>query len=176
MKLHSWDKVELENLSDTVSRRVIHSDRMTTARITVKKGGVVPRHSHENEQISHVLEGSVLFQFDDREITARAGDLVEIASNEPHRVEATLRTSSCFTSASPASGPNPVTTLTTPLGEPARSTSLMNSSVEAEVNSEGLITTVLPAASAGASFHAVSRSGEFQGMIATQTPRGSCSV
>ena len=88
MKLHSWDKVELENLSDTVSRRVIHSDRMTTARITVKKGGVVPRHSHENEQISHVLEGSVLFQFDDREITARAGDLVEIASNEPHRVEA----------------------------------------------------------------------------------------
>ena len=88
MKLHSWAKVELENLSDTASRRVIHSDRMTTARISVKKGGVVPRHSHENEQISHVLEGSLLFQFDDRDITARAGDLVEIASNEPHRVEA----------------------------------------------------------------------------------------
>ncbi len=46
------------------------------------------RHSHENEQISHVLEGSLLFQFDDGEITARVGDLVEIASNEPHRVVA----------------------------------------------------------------------------------------
>lgn len=88
MKLHSWDEIELENLSETASRRVIHSERMTTARILLKKGGVVPRHSHENEQISHVLEGSLVFQFDDREITAGAGDLVEIASHEPHRVVA----------------------------------------------------------------------------------------
>lgn len=88
MKLHSWDEVELEGLSETASRRVIHSERMTTARILIKRGGIVPRHSHENEQISHVLEGSLLFQFDDREITATAGDLVEIASNEPHRVVA----------------------------------------------------------------------------------------
>ena len=88
MKLHSWSQVESEDLSASVARRVIHSERMTTARIRLKKGAVVPRHSHENEQISHVLEGSVLFQFDDREITARAGDLVEIASHEPHRVEA----------------------------------------------------------------------------------------
>ena len=88
MKLHTWDEVELEDLSETASRRVIHSERMTTARILLKKGGVVPRHSHENEQISHVLVGSLVFQFDDREITARAGDLVEIASHEPHRVVA----------------------------------------------------------------------------------------
>lgn len=88
MKLHSWDQVALEELNESATRRVIHSDRMTTARIALKKGAVVPRHSHENEQISHVLEGSLLFQFDDREITARAGDLVQIASGEPHRVEA----------------------------------------------------------------------------------------
>ena len=88
MKLHSWDEVELEALSDTATRRVIHSERMTTARIAISKGGVVPRHSHENEQISHVLEGALLFQFDDREVTARAGDLVEIPSHESHRVVA----------------------------------------------------------------------------------------
>ena len=88
MKFHSWDEVDLEDLSETASRRVIHSERMTTARIMIKTGGIVPRHSHENEQISHVLAGSLLFQFDDREITAKAGDLVEIASNEPHRVVA----------------------------------------------------------------------------------------
>ncbi len=88
MKLHSWDRIALETLSETASRRVIHSERMTTAKILLRKGGVVPRHSHENEQISHVLEGSLLFQFDDSEITARAGDLVEIAPGEPHRVVA----------------------------------------------------------------------------------------
>lgn len=88
MKLHSWDQVELEELNESATRRVVHSDRMTTARIALKKGAVVPRHSHENEQISHVLEGSVLFQFDDHEVTARVGDLVQIASGEPHRVVA----------------------------------------------------------------------------------------
>ncbi len=88
MKLHSWDQVELEALSETASRRVVHSERMTTARIHLRKGGVVPWHSHENEQISHVLAGALLFQFDGREVTARPGDLVEIASHERHRVEA----------------------------------------------------------------------------------------
>ena len=42
--------------------------------------------------------------------------------------------------------------------------------------SEGFSTTVLPAASAGPSFHAVSISGEFHGMIPTHTPRGSWRV
>jgi hypothetical protein len=51
--------------------------------------------------------------------------------------------------------------------------SFMNSRIEADVYSDGLITTVLPAASAGASFQAASSSGEFQGTIATTTPSGS---
>ena len=42
--------------------------------------------------------------------------------------------------------------------------------------SEGFSTTVLPAASAGPSFHATSISGEFHGMIPTHTPRGSWRV
>ena len=58
-------------------------------------------------------------------------------------------------------------------GKPACSTSFMNSSTLADVNSDGLITTVLPAASAGASFHAVSSSGEFHGTMAATTPSGS---
>ena len=44
------------------------------------------------------------------------------------------------------------------------------------MNSDGLTTTVLPAASAGASFHAISISGEFHGVIATTTPSGSARV
>jgi hypothetical protein len=59
---------------------------------------------------------------------------------------------------------------------PASSTSFISSSVEAEVNSDGLTTTVQPAASAGASFHVSSRSGEFHGVIAATTPTGSWRV
>ena len=49
----------------------------------------------------------------------------------------------------------------------------MNSTVDAEVNSDGLMTAVLPAASAGASFHVSNRSGEFHGVIMPTTPSGS---
>jgi hypothetical protein len=49
----------------------------------------------------------------------------------------------------------------------------MNSSADADVNSDGLITTVLPAASAGASFQVVRSSGEFHGTMAAMTPSGS---
>ena len=42
--------------------------------------------------------------------------------------------------------------------------------------SDGLTTTVLPAASAGASVYIVSSTGEFQGMMIPTTPSGSRSV
>jgi quercetin dioxygenase-like cupin family protein len=88
MKIHRWDDVEHESMSEGIARRVIHSERMTTARIFVKKGGVVPRHSHDSEQMSHVLEGRLLFEFDDGSREAGPGEVVEIPSNEPHRVVA----------------------------------------------------------------------------------------
>ncbi len=44
------------------------------------------------------------------------------------------------------------------------------------VISEGLMTTVLPAASAGHSFHISSASGLFHGVIAATTPIGSRTV
>ncbi|MNW18742.1 hypothetical protein D3C71_2184240 [compost metagenome] len=66
--------------------------------------------------------------------------------------------------------PSPVTILTTPLGRPMRSQISANSKAVSEVNSAGLRMTVLPAASAGAIFHASISSGKFHGMIWPQTP------
>ena len=66
-----------------------------------------------------------------------------------------------------------MTVLITPSGKPASSTSSIRASVEQDVNSDGLITMVLPAASAGASFQVRSSRGEFHGVIATTTPSGS---
>ena len=66
-----------------------------------------------------------------------------------------------------------MTTLTTPFGNPASSNSFANSTIDAEVNSDGLTTAVQPAASAGASFQLVSVSGEFHGVMIAITPFGS---
>lgn len=100
--------------------------------------------------------------------------IAQPASGPP--VKAIRSTSRCVTSASPISVPKPVTTFTTPGGKPAASTSLTNSSSDADVNSEGFRTTVHPAASAGASLRLVSGNGEFHGMMQTTTPDGSSFV
>ena len=104
--------------------------------------------------------------------SAAAVTLTERPLDSPP-VKATLRTFRWRTSGSPTSSPKPVTTLTTPGGSPASSDRRANSSVEAEVNSDGLITSVLPAASAGAAFQASSNNGEFHGVMQAQTPSGS---
>ena len=88
MKLHGWAEVEREALSPGIARQVVHADRLTVARIYLEKGAVVPRHQHENEQISYVLEGRLRFEFDSEEIVVRAGQMMQIESQQPHLVEA----------------------------------------------------------------------------------------
>src|SRR6266550_2325260 len=79
-------------------------------------------------------------------------------------VKATLSTPGWVTSAIPTS-PGPGTMLTTPGGRSAWRQTSANSSALNGVVDAGLRTTVLPAARAGAIFHASIRSGKFQGMI-----------
>jgi quercetin dioxygenase-like cupin family protein len=48
----------------------------------------VPRHSHRSEQFSFILSGALKFIFDDAEFVLRAGEIVLIPANVPHRAEA----------------------------------------------------------------------------------------
>src|SRR5689334_3284234 len=90
-------------------------------------------------------------------------------------VKATASTSGWLTSASPAEpGPNPCTRLKTPAGTPTSCSTCANSAAEDGVSSEGLATTALPHASAGATFQVSSRNGRFQGATTATTPTGLC--
>jgi quercetin dioxygenase-like cupin family protein len=88
MKLHVWDSIAREPLGPTLSRQVIHTDRMTVARLYLTKGAVVPRHSHENEQVTMLVKGKIVFRFDDGETIVEGGQTLQIPSNVPHMVEA----------------------------------------------------------------------------------------
>ena len=57
MKLLSWKSVNREAMSPLLTRQHLSCEKMTLARVELKKGCYVPSHQHENEQISHVLEG-----------------------------------------------------------------------------------------------------------------------
>ena len=86
-------------------------------------------------------------------------------------VNATLSTPGCATTASPVR-PSPGTTLSTPGGSPASRVTSANRSAVSGVHSAGFSTTVLPVASAGATFQASIRSGKFHGITWPHTPSG----
>lgn len=50
-----------ERVTDLLDRRLITGDRMMLAHVYLKKGSVVPRHQHENEQLTYILEGALHF-------------------------------------------------------------------------------------------------------------------
>ena len=87
MQILNWDDVELETVNDKMRRRIVTGERMTVARIYFKDGFLVPQHSHENEQITQVVSGTMRFSFgDDRSevVDVGPGEVVVIPSNVPH--------------------------------------------------------------------------------------------
>jgi quercetin dioxygenase-like cupin family protein len=86
-----WRDEPEERLSPTIGRRVLHTEDMTIAWITLAKGAVVPTHQHSNEQVATVIEGRLRFRIgpgDGEELIASAGESVPLPSNIPHWVEA----------------------------------------------------------------------------------------
>src|SRR6266566_7721858 len=84
---HRWTDIPEEPLSDLLSRKLITGDRMMLAHVYLKKGVEVPRHSHENEQITYILEGALQFRLGEkgeRELIVRAGEVLVIPSYLPH--------------------------------------------------------------------------------------------
>jgi quercetin dioxygenase-like cupin family protein len=89
--LYRWEEMPRETVSPMLDRRLITGDRMMLAHVYLKKGCVVPKHSHENEQFTYILEGALRFWIGDdggQEVVVRAGEVLHIPSNVPHKAEA----------------------------------------------------------------------------------------
>ena len=86
MKHYRWSDIAEEQVNPSVRRRYVTAERMTVGRFELKAPGVLASHSHENEQITCVLSGALRFQFKDRELIARGGDVVHIPSWAEHGV------------------------------------------------------------------------------------------
>ena len=85
---YRWDDLPAEPLKGTISRRLITGERMMISHVYLKKGDDVPRHAHENEQLTYVLKGALQFWLgahDERELIVRAGEVLVIPSHLPHR-------------------------------------------------------------------------------------------
>lgn len=88
---YRWDDMPEERMTDLISRRFITGDKTMLAHVYLKKGAIVPKHHHENEQITYILEGALRFWLGEdqaQEIVVRPGEVLHIPSNVPHAAEA----------------------------------------------------------------------------------------
>ncbi len=85
---HRWADIEPEQLNPLAARQYVVGTNMMLARLTLKNGALVPLHHHRHEQISHVLEGALLFRIEGKEVTVRAGEILCIPPHAPHEVVA----------------------------------------------------------------------------------------
>ena len=79
-----WNTVERERLNPLIDREMLTGQNLMLARVLMKKGAHVPLHHHHNEQVTYILEGSLKFRIDGKEIVVKAGEVLCIPSNMPH--------------------------------------------------------------------------------------------
>lgn len=86
-----WNDLPRERVTDLLDRRLITGKTMMLAHVYLKKGCIVPKHSHVNEQLTYVLEGCLrLWVGEDlgQMVDVKPGEVLLIPSNVPHKAEA----------------------------------------------------------------------------------------
>ena len=87
-----WHTVPIEDLNPLLQRHFVVGQEIMLARVLLKKGCIVPEHSHHNEQVTYILEGALKFWIDGREIVVNAGEVLTIPPHMPHKAEAMVDT------------------------------------------------------------------------------------
>ena len=88
---YRWNDVTRENVTPLLDRKLITGERMMLAQVFLKKGCVVPRHQHDNEQLTYILEGVLRFWLGEDEsevVDVHADEVLHLPSMVWHKAEA----------------------------------------------------------------------------------------
>jgi quercetin dioxygenase-like cupin family protein len=88
VRLHRWDEIALDKVTEMISRKIVTGQREMVAQIYLKRGALVPMHKHESEQMTYILQGALKFLIDGEDIIVRVGEVLHIPSWIPHQAEA----------------------------------------------------------------------------------------
>jgi quercetin dioxygenase-like cupin family protein len=87
VRLHRWDEIALEKVTEMLSRKIVSGDREMLVQSYVKRGCLVPMHAHDSEQMTYVLQGALKFFVGGEEITVREGEVLHIPAGIAHQSE-----------------------------------------------------------------------------------------
>ena len=87
---YRWEDMPKEELKPDLHRRLVSTERMMLAHVYLDRGCIVPQHSHENEQLTYILDGALRFWIGEQmdEVIVAAGEVLVIPSNVLHKAEA----------------------------------------------------------------------------------------
>ena len=88
VRVYRWDEIALEKVTEMISRKVVSGTRATLTQVYFKKGAMVPRHTHEAEQMTYVLQGTMKYRIDVEEVIVREGEVLHVPVLTPHQAEA----------------------------------------------------------------------------------------
>jgi quercetin dioxygenase-like cupin family protein len=88
IRIHRWDEIALEKVTEMISRKIVSGEREMLAQIYLKRGALVPMHAHDSEQMTYILQGALRFLIEGEEFTVREGEVLHIPPRLPHQAEA----------------------------------------------------------------------------------------
>ena len=83
-----WADIELDKVTEMVSRKEIRGEHESLVQTYFKKGALIPVHEHSGSQWIYVLQGVLLLTIGGEAITAREGDVVHVPAGTAHQLEA----------------------------------------------------------------------------------------
>ena len=83
-----WAELDLDKVTEVISRKLISGDHQMLAQVYLKKGALVPRHSHESEQLTYVLEGMLKVRVAGESVVVSEGEVIRIPPGVLHQAEA----------------------------------------------------------------------------------------
>ena len=86
--LYRWEAIELEKVTEMVTRKVIAGAHQQLIQVYLKKGALIPTHAHRSEQMIYVLQGALRALVAGKEFTVRESEVVHIPPNVAHQSEA----------------------------------------------------------------------------------------
>ena len=95
---HDWSEIRTDHPIDKITRQLVVGEHMMVGRMVVEEGFDMEPHVHHNEQITIVVEGSLLFRVgavgsdEYREELVSAGQVMELPPFVPHAARALERT------------------------------------------------------------------------------------
>ena len=87
-QLHRWDEIALDKITEMLSQKIVSGEREMIAQTYLKRGALVPMHSHESEQMTYVLQGTIRFLVGSEEVIVREGEVLHVPAGTPHQAEA----------------------------------------------------------------------------------------